>query len=135
MKTWDVGGVVKSIAWCPNNALSLIAVAVESKILLINTGVGDKLVNDRTTALLSEAPDNSGYTESARMSGAVKWEAPTPESPAGTLVVVNHFKAVKQVTWHAKGDYFCSVIPEGANRSVIIHQLSKWRSQVSSFCR
>jgi len=130
LKTWDVGGVVKSIAWCPNNALSLIAVAVESKILLINTGVGDKLVNDRTTELLSEAPDNSGYTESARMSGAVKWEAPTPESPAGTLVVVNHFKAVKQVTWHAKGDYFCSVIPEGANRSVIIHQLSKWRSQL-----
>jgi hypothetical protein len=27
---------------------------------------------------------------------------PLPDSPAGTLVVVNHFKPVKQITWHAK---------------------------------
>ena len=35
-----------------------------------------------------------------------------------------------QVTWHAKGDYFATVCPDGANRAVLIHQLSKWRSQV-----
>ena len=29
-----------------------------------------------------------------------------------------------------QGDYFAVVLPEGANRSVVIHQLSKWRSQV-----
>ena len=34
------------------------------------------------------------------------------------------------MTWHARGDYFATVMPEGANRSVMIHQLSKWRSQV-----
>jgi len=27
---------------------------------------------------------------------------PLADSPAGTLVVVNHFKPVKQVTWHTK---------------------------------
>jgi len=130
LKTWDMGGVVKSVAWCPNSALSLLAVAVETVVYLINTGLGDKLVNTRTDELLGEEPDNSGYVPPARVSQAVKWSGPEESSPPGTLVMVTHFKPVKQVTWHAKGDYFASVLPEGANRSVLIHQLSKWRSQV-----
>ena len=32
MKTFEVGGVVRSLMWCPNRALSLLAVAVESKV-------------------------------------------------------------------------------------------------------
>jgi hypothetical protein len=32
LKTWNVGGVVKSVAWCPNSALSLVAVAVDTKV-------------------------------------------------------------------------------------------------------
>jgi ribosome biogenesis protein ERB1 len=32
LKTWAVGGVVKSVAWCPNSALSLVAVAVDTKV-------------------------------------------------------------------------------------------------------
>ena len=32
LKTFDVGGVVKSVAWCPNQALSLVAVTVENKV-------------------------------------------------------------------------------------------------------
>jgi len=130
LKTWDMGGVVKSVSWCPNSALSLIAVAVDTVVYLINTGLGDKLINTRTDELLSEEPDNSGYVPPARVSQAVKWSGKEEKSPPGTLVTVTHFKAVKQVTWHAKGDYFASVMPEGANRSVLIHQLSKWRSQV-----
>ena len=60
LKSWDMGGVVKSKAWCPNSALSLLAVAVETVVYLINTGLGEKLVNTRTVELLSEEPDNSG---------------------------------------------------------------------------
>jgi len=133
LKTFDVGGVVKSVAWCPNQALSLVAVTVENKVLLINTGVGDKLVNERTTELLSEEPDNSGYVPPVKLAQAVKWEVKTEEDksyPKETLIVIAHFKAVSKVTWHTKGDYFATVLPDGDNRSVIIHQLSKWRSQL-----
>lgn len=35
-----------------------------------------------------------------------------------------------QVTWHGKGDYFASVMQDGQNRSVVIHQLSSRRSQL-----
>jgi hypothetical protein len=98
------------------------------QVLLINTGVGDRLVNERTRELLLEEPDNSGYVPPVRVGQAVKWSGilelkqrrmyrteqnmkiknsndvlgPEADSPAGTLVVVNHFKPVKQVTWHTK---------------------------------
>ena len=129
LKTWDVAGVVKSLAWCPNTNLSILAVAVDTRLLLINSGLGDKLVNKRTEELLGEEPDNSGYQAPARVSQAVRWKD-GQEGPAGTLVIINHFKPIKQVTWHPKGDYFATVMPEGLNRSVMIHQLSKWRSMV-----
>ena len=53
-----------------------------------------------------------------------------PSVFAEALVVLKFFKPVKQVEWHVKGDYFATVHPEGANRSVLIHQLSKRRSQI-----
>ena len=133
LKTWDVAGVVKSLAWCPNTALSLLAVAVDTKLLLINSGLGDKLVNKRTEELVGQQPDNSGYQAPARVSQAVRWsegEGEGEEGPAGTLVIIHHFKSIKQVTWHPRGDYFATVMPDGLNRSVMIHQLSKWRSMV-----
>ena len=79
-----MGGVVRSVSWCPNNALSLVAVATDTKLFLINTGLGDKLVNARTEELLGEEPDNSGYQPPLRMSQAVKRRN-------GTGVIINHF--------------------------------------------
>ena len=35
-----------------------------------------------------------------------------------------------QVSWHGKGDYFSSVMPKGDSKAVLIHQLSRRRSQV-----
>lgn len=61
----------------------------------------------------------------------MQWIAPeTDEFDIGIRVVINHFKEVKQVTWHGRGDYFATVMPDGAQRSVLIHQLSKRRSQM-----
>lgn len=53
---------MRSVAWCPNPALSLVAVAADRKCLLINPGVGDSLVMEKTDAVLSEPPplDNQG---------------------------------------------------------------------------
>jgi len=34
------------------------------------------------------------------------------------------------VTWHGRGDYAATVMPDGANRSVLIHQMSTRRSQL-----
>ena len=40
------------MGWCPNGALSLLAVAVEDRLILINTNVGDKLIIEQTSDLV-----------------------------------------------------------------------------------
>jgi ribosome biogenesis protein ERB1 len=133
MKTFDFkGSVIRSVMWCPNKALSLLAVAVDNKVVLINASVGDKVVVGQTAELLRDAPDNEGYSPPERVRTAVTWALPEPEDklPQEALIVLKCFKPVKQVTWHGKGDYFATVLTDGANRSVLIHQLSRWRSQI-----
>ena len=60
------------------------------------------MVNKRTDELIGSEPDNSGYVPPSRVSQAVKWclASESPEAatlPKGTLVVLQHFKPVKQV--------------------------------------
>jgi ribosome biogenesis protein ERB1 len=57
LQTIPVGGIVRSVSWCPNQALSLIAVAADRKVLLVNPRVGDHLVWSKTDSLLDEAPE------------------------------------------------------------------------------
>ncbi|XP_054279082.1 ribosome biogenesis protein BOP1 homolog [Macrosteles quadrilineatus] len=130
LKTIPVGGTVRSVAWCPNPALSLIAVAADRKCLLINPGVGDSLVIEKTDSVLSEPPVQDGQVPE-RVAVAVQWQqAEGEEWDRGIRVIANHFREIKQVTWHGRGDYFATVMPEGENRSVLIHQLSKRRSML-----
>lgn len=63
MKTVVVGGTVRCVAWCPNPALSLVAVAADRKCLLINPGVGDHLVVEKTDSVLAEPPVQDGQSE------------------------------------------------------------------------
>ena len=134
MKTFAFpkGQVIKSVAWCPNNVICLLAIGVENNVVLLNPGVGDKMIREQTDELLKEAPDQTGYVPPERVKNAVTWTQPTKQDklPKETLVVLKMFKPVKQVTWHGKGDYFATVLTDGQNRSVLINQLSKWRSQV-----
>lgn len=58
VKTVPCGGVIRSVAWCPNQAVSLIAVAADKKVLLINPGVGDRLITSKTDDLLEIIPQN-----------------------------------------------------------------------------
>ncbi|XP_077254884.1 ribosome biogenesis protein BOP1 homolog [Temnothorax americanus] len=130
LKTVPCGGVVRSVAWRPNQAMSLIAVAADKKVLLINPGVGDNVITSKTDELLEIIPQ-SEIIVSDRVQNAVQWEQAEGENwNNGIRIILNHFKIVKQVTWHGKGDYFATVMPDGQNRSVLINQLSKRRSQL-----
>lgn len=65
------------------------------------------------------------------MRSVLTWNEPDKAQwDSGIRMILTHFKSVKQVTWHNKGDYFSTVMPEGDNRSVLIHQLSRRRSQL-----
>jgi len=151
-KTFEVKGTVRCVSWCPNSAIALVAAAVDNNVYLINPGVGDRLVQAKTDEILKEMPAQTDYLSKLflfllqlifkyrisssmlvpqRVRAVLTWNEPDKAQWAsGFRVILTHFKAVKHVAWHSKGDYFSSVMPEGDNRSVLIHQLSRRRSQL-----
>lgn len=121
------------------------------RLILLNPKVGDKILVKKTDEILIEAPkidalgkcletigefdrDKKWFSitsENERIKTAVQWTTPeSDEYEMGFRIVITHFKQIKQVTWHGKGDYFATVMPDGANRSALIHQLSKRRTQI-----
>jgi len=115
------------MAWNPNPSLTLLAVAVEHKAVIVNHSLGDKLLCTATDELIeSYAPqDEAGPKESG-----VEWSVATEEQyKNGERLTITHNKVISQITWHGKGDYFASVVPQGGSKAVFIHQMTKRRSQ------
>ncbi|KAK2507397.1 hypothetical protein MC885_010690 [Smutsia gigantea] len=151
MRTVPVGGMVKSVAWNPSPTTCLVAVAVEDVVLLLNPGLGDRLVVGSTDQLLSAfAPPEEPALQPAR------WlEASKSERQRGLRLCICHDKVgalgvleedgggqggsssanlallqpVTQVTWHGRGDYMAVVLATSGHTQVLIHQLSRRRSQ------
>lgn len=134
LKTFKFEHPVKGVAWCPNQSICLVAVAVEKIVHVINPGVGDKLVLSNTDTVLSSLPEETSPSEGAKFTAA-NWEVASPTSKEysskGLRLSVVHRHTVSQVTWHAKGDYFAVVLTggSGGESGVVIHQLSHRRSQ------
>ncbi|XP_028819182.1 ribosome biogenesis protein bop1 isoform X1 [Denticeps clupeoides] len=126
MKTVDVGGAVKSVAWNPNPSICLVAVAFNESVVLLNPALGDRLVVSATDQLVSSYEEPEEAREQP-----VQWAAPAgKEHDAGHRLHLAHPKAVRQVTWHSKGDYLACVTPDGgSHQQVLIHQVSKRRTQ------
>uniref|UniRef100_A0A3B5MQF0 Ribosome biogenesis protein BOP1 n=1 Tax=Xiphophorus couchianus TaxID=32473 RepID=A0A3B5MQF0_9TELE len=127
VKTVPVGGAVKSVAWNLNPSLCLVAVAVGSAVLVLSPALADKQVVSSSERLLS-AQQEEGPSEGSQ---PVVWsETEREELNQGIRLKIQHPKAVHQVTWHSKGDYLASVMPDHSSHlQVFIHQLSRRRSQ------
>ena len=117
------------MTWCPNRALCLLSVALDSLVVLLNPRVGDRLVSDQTDELVGKAPlEKQDESAPDRVKSAVTWSLPdrkrkSERLPPEALVELRFFRTVKQVTWHAKGDYFATVLSDAQNRSVMINQV------------
>nr|NVI69913.1 putative ribosome biogenesis protein BOP1 homolog [Cucujiformia] len=130
LKTIKTDDVVRSVEWCPNSSLSLVLVASGKRVLLINPHVGDYLICSKTDSVLHEASSIEAVM-SERVRSTVQWSQPEEELfKRGVRIMLTHFKEVSQVTWHGRGDYFATVMPDGQNRSVLISQISQRRSQL-----
>ncbi|CAL8299532.1 unnamed protein product [Lota lota] len=126
VKTVQVGGAVRSVAWNPNPAVCLVAVAVGCDVLLVCPSLGDRLLIGSTEQLLSsyQPPEEKGEE-------LVTWTAAEGEEQSqGVRLKLTHPKAVQQVVWHCKGDYLSSVMPQPSSHlQVLVHQVSRRRSQ------
>ncbi|XP_076449678.1 ribosome biogenesis protein bop1-like [Babylonia areolata] len=130
MKTVQVGGRVNSVSWNPNTSVCLVAVSVNTKVLLINPGLGDKLVVSNTDNVLLASDDQpSTSSDKEQPVDWVKSDLNVEDYKNGVRFVVEHPMEVSQVTWHGKGDYFATVMPKGDKMAVLIHLLSKKHSQ------
>ncbi|KAK5884184.1 hypothetical protein CesoFtcFv8_020439 [Champsocephalus esox] len=127
LKTVQVGGAVKSVAWNPNTSLSLLAVALDSVVLVLSPSLADKQVVSASERLLA-GPQGE---EPAEEAGPVTWtDTEGEELNQGIRLKIQHPKPVQQVAWHAKGDYLASVMPDHSSHlQVFIHQVSRRRSQ------
>jgi len=52
-----------------------------------------------------------------------------PRDGDGGGVEVVHSHQLRSIAWHARGDYFSAVAPNGATQAVVVHQLSRHASQ------
>ncbi|KAL7382005.1 hypothetical protein ABVT39_014871 [Epinephelus coioides] len=127
MRTVQVGGAVKSVAWNPNPSVCLLAVALDSVVLILSPCLGDRQVVSASERLLSGPQE----AEPMEGEGPVTWtDVEGEEFHQGIRLRIRHPKAVHQVAWHAKGDYLASVMPDHSSHlQVFIHQLSRRRSQ------
>lgn len=127
MKTLKVTGTPRSIAWNPNPGICLVLVAIDQTLTLLNPGLGDKVIVSNTDTMLQSFEPNE--SEPGKMS-PINWTVcEDDEYDQGYRFTLIHPKEISQVSWHGKGDYFSSVMPKGDSKSVLIHQLSKRRSQ------
>jgi ribosome biogenesis protein ERB1 len=139
LKLWEVqtGRCLKTIAlkgrptcveFSPNASMSLLSVAVGNNIILINHGLGDRLVTTATDSALNSTSDDP----TVEGSSSIEWNdcMDTDGYSNGIRITIVHSQVVNQVTWHCKGDYCGTVIGGDGSSTVFIHQLSKKKSQV-----
>lgn len=136
LKTIECDDIVRSVKWCPNSSIALVLVASGTRALLINPHVGDKLIATKTDKILQAmTQQQTDVLVTDRVKTTVDWKQIDADEDAdsyakGFRFVLRHFKEITQCVWHGKGDYFATVMPEGQNRSVLISQLSRRRSQL-----
>ncbi|KAF3833409.1 hypothetical protein F7725_024613 [Dissostichus mawsoni] len=118
---------LRSVAWNPNASLSLLAVALDSMVLVLSPSLADKQIVSASERLLA-GPQGA---EPAEEAGPVTWtDTEGEELNQGIRLKIQHPKPVQQVAWHAKGDYLASVMPDHSSHlQVFIHQVSRRRSQ------
>ncbi|XP_045774193.1 ribosome biogenesis protein BOP1 homolog isoform X1 [Maniola jurtina] len=133
LRTVELGEAVTAAAWTPVAGLSLVAVALGRRLLLLNPGadIGAARVARRTDELLQDEPSQHDATMDERTSSCVQWQrADAAQWARGVRLALAHFRPLTHVSWHAKGDYLCATLADAASRAVVVHQLSRRRSQL-----
>ncbi|KAG6550611.1 hypothetical protein Mapa_007864 [Marchantia paleacea] len=104
-KLWEMGSAVKQIAWNPNPQISILAVAVENEVVLVNSETGPEEDEANLLNLLTVVK---------------KPKAVEDESPLTKWIQHEEFKGIRlrhhhvlhSVAWHYKGDYIVTVAPD-----------------------
>eukprot|EP00041_Stephanoeca_diplocostata_P029441 m.868453 g.868453 ORF g.868453 m.868453 type:complete len:912 (-) comp23562_c0_seq9:224-2959(-) len=133
VKVIQCTSAVTAVAWCPNASITLAAIAFGTTLFIVNPHLGSRLAFEGTDKMLSTAP--APQEASGSKQSVLAWEKPAStdkiqKSSGGSIrFVVPHTKFIKQIAWHAKGNYFSTVQPDGVSDSVMVHSLLRQYSQ------
>ncbi|KAJ1946780.1 Ribosome biogenesis protein erb1, partial [Linderina pennispora] len=131
---WNLKDVIHTVAWCPNPEVCAFAAASGSRVVVI---VPTELCSDQKL-LVTEEFVKAGFASTANdeeeeedaASLPVSWDMPpSSEQSQGIYISVVFHKAVKSLAWHKRGDYWATVTAEEGGASVLIHQMTKHKSQ------
>ncbi|KAH9308898.1 hypothetical protein KI387_036809, partial [Taxus chinensis] len=116
IKIWDIGRPIHHIAWNPVSELSVLAIAVDEEVLILNTGLGTEedqekvaeLLHVKTQTISTDTSVSNLFVISADNTPLIKW---TRHEKFDALKLT-HQKPVNSISWHHKGDYFATVAPD-----------------------
>ncbi|KAH9528952.1 Ribosome biogenesis protein 1 [Dermatophagoides farinae] len=145
-KTLKFSGPISNLSWSPNDSKSIVAIVVENMVYIINIGLGQRQIVQQTEQYFENLnPENndddgpSGEEESnipkRKENPVCHWKRIHQENDAedwlkGIRLIIKHDFEIKQLAWHAAGEYISTVMPHASNRSIVIHHLSRMKSQV-----
>lgn len=157
-RTTKFDSPVRIVSWCPNAALSLVAVVTTRHIYLVNSELGDSGIVKDTDILLkvigSELVASSG-TNGIGTNGSnvdddnesehdniankkhnfkqpLSWEEIACSNElheSGVRLKLQAPATIDQYIWHPKGDYFALVMPDARSLSVVVTHLARHQSQ------
>ncbi|KAI9271311.1 NUC169 domain-containing protein [Sporodiniella umbellata] len=128
LSLWRFEGVIHAIAWCPNPDMWLFAISVgHGEVRLISPPQLCTPLQTMNTDQFVKA----GFANPSEGAQHATWvkSKEGDESKHGYKACIQHTQAVKQLTWHRKGDYLATVAPDAKNLAVLIHQISKHQTQ------
>ncbi|KAJ3181114.1 Ribosome biogenesis protein 1 [Gaertneriomyces sp. JEL0708] len=124
VQTWTLDEPVTNVAWNPNKSIWLLAAVAQTRVFLITPEFASAELAAATDVLINALWLKDDQTK------LCEWSKPADADIArGIRVQLKFDRNVTYLTWHRKGDYFATVSPDGASKSVLIHQLSKRSSQ------
>ena len=125
---------VNVVRWRPGNDAVVLAAASGGELFLIVPPIMDPEIEAASRDILDAG---WGYATNGVTNGAAKkepaahWSRPGSRlEDEGVLVKVKLRNTIKVISWHRRGEYFCTVSPQGQTNAVAIHTLSKHLTQL-----
>ncbi|UXI19310.1 hypothetical protein NH340_JMT05253 [Sarcoptes scabiei] len=153
-KTLQFIGSIDCLCWCPDSRKSILAMIIDKKIYMLNIQQGSKQsikftdeyfdgiqpeeeiqdtvdngdIKDNDDEDLNDPESSSSkfictWHKTDRIADAQNWNK-------GVRIIIENKFEIKQIVWHQAGEYFSTVMPNGNNKSIIIHHLTKMKSQI-----
>lgn len=121
---------IRTVAWNPNKALFMFAMAIGKFLLLVVPPEMPQTESTFATVQQMQSQLNNVAEDVTSNKTILKWKI-IDENSDGVVFSIEHWAPIHDLHWHRRGDYFSAICPEaetGAHQ-LTIHQLARRISQ------